>query len=132
MSDLPTIAELALLRALWEKAPLSAREIHDLTKKETSWSYSSTRKTLERMTEKQFVSIKIIHGVRVFTPTHARLSIAARLIDRFSRTLLGAQKPVVAAAFAGGALVRKDEAEELQMLLDRLAVENAGKATDDR
>jgi BlaI family penicillinase repressor len=51
----PSISELSLLKALWRQQPLSAREIHDAVEAELGWSYSSTRKTLERMLDKGMV-----------------------------------------------------------------------------
>ena len=45
----PSMSELSLLKALWRQQPLSAREIHDQVVEEMGWSYSSTRKTLERI-----------------------------------------------------------------------------------
>jgi len=62
--SVPSLTELILLKALWRKQPLSARENHDSAEHELGWSYSSTRKTLERMLEKGMVSQQVHHGVQ--------------------------------------------------------------------
>ena len=62
----PSISELSLLKALWRQQPLSAREIHDAVEAELGWSYSSTRKTLERMLDKGMVRQALRHGVQVY------------------------------------------------------------------
>ena len=49
---IPSITELTVLKALWKQQPLSAREIHQHIEDELGWSFSSTRKTLERMLDK--------------------------------------------------------------------------------
>jgi BlaI family penicillinase repressor len=62
---IPSVTELSLLKCLWKQQPLSARELHDLVAEELQWSYSSTRKTLERMVEKQMVNLRVMHGINV-------------------------------------------------------------------
>jgi len=38
--SIPSVTELALLKALWKQQPLSAREIHDAVADELAWSFS--------------------------------------------------------------------------------------------
>jgi len=63
---IPSTPELCVLKALWRQAPLSAREIHEAVEEELAWSFSSTRKTVERMMEKQMVAQHVRHGVQVY------------------------------------------------------------------
>ena len=53
--SVPSMSELSPLKALWKEQPLSAREIHERVAPDPGWSFSSTRKTLERMLEKSMV-----------------------------------------------------------------------------
>ena len=53
----PSPTELAILKILWAQEPLSAREVHSEIEKKLDWSNSSTRKTLERMSNKNFLKI---------------------------------------------------------------------------
>ena len=82
---IPSVSELTLLKALWKQQPLSAREIHEAAAGELAWSFSSTRKTLDRMLEKQMVGLQTVHGINVYS---ARLKRSARW--RRSRTTLAA------------------------------------------
>ena len=75
MSLIPSVTELTLLKVLWKQQPLSAREIHDAAAGELGWSFSSTRKTLDRMLDKQMVALQVVHGVNVYS---------ARLEKRFA------------------------------------------------
>ena len=63
---IPSITELTILKSLWKQHPLSARELHDQVEAELDWSYSSTRKTLERMLDKGYVRQHLLHGVQVY------------------------------------------------------------------
>lgn len=119
--DRPTSSELTLLRALWTASPLSAREIHDRTKSATNWSYSSTRKTLDRMTAKRLVAERSAHGLKIYVPLASRLSTVAAMIADFGREMLDAPEPLDAAAFASSRLIEPDEVDDLQALLDDLS-----------
>ena len=83
---IPSISELALLKSLWRQQPLSAREIHDQVADELGWSFSSTRKTLERMLDKVDTLAAFAHdfGKRVMeldTPLPVTMFTGSKLVD---------------------------------------------------
>ena len=121
----PTDTELTLLRPLWQSRRLSAREIHDATEASTGWSFSSTRKTLDRMVDKGLIAIEMVHGVKTFIPTTPKLSVLASLIGDFSKNILGSDQPLPAAAFVGSSLISDDEIDELEDLLKDLNEKDA-------
>ena len=121
----PTDTELTLLRPLWQSRRLSAREIHDTTEASTGWSFSSTRKTLDRMVDKGLIAIEMVHGVKTFIPTTPKLSVLASLIGDFSKNILGSDQPLPAAAFVGSSLISEDEIDELEDLLKDLNEKDA-------
>ena len=121
----PTDTELTLLRPLWQSRRLSAREIHDATEASTGWSFSSTRKTLDRMVDKELIAIEMVHGVKTFIPTTPKLSVLASLIGDFSKNILGSDQPLPAAAFVGSSLISEDEIDELEDLLKDLNEKDA-------
>ena len=123
----PSDTELCLLRALWASNPLSGREIHDATQAETGWSYSSTRKTLDRMVEKGLISIELAHGLKTFIPAQSKLRTLAGLIRDFSRNILDADTPLPAAAFVGSKLIDQEEISELEQLLAEFDQSTEGK-----
>ena len=126
MANSPTPAELTLLRALWVQGELSAREIHDETVAETGWSYSSTRKTLDRMEAKKFLQVKSVHRMKVFVPARSKLATLADLINHFASDFLDTKNTMSAAAFAGSDLIDPDEIDDLQALLDALSADAEG------
>ena len=62
----PSVTELTLLKALWKGQPLSARALHASVEAELGWSFSSTRKTVERMLEKGMLVQRSEQGVQVY------------------------------------------------------------------
>jgi predicted transcriptional regulator len=119
----PSDYELKLLRHLWRARRLSARELHDASAGETQWSYSATRKTLERMVEKGLVRVEAVRGLNTYVAVQSKLETVATLANAFARDVLDLDAPLPAAAFAGSALIAPDEIEELENLLERLAQE---------
>lgn len=124
----PNDSELKLLRILWQAPRLSARELHDGAAPVTQWSYSTTRKVLDRMEEKGLVTVKIVHGLKTYAAAQPKLKTLALLIKDFSHNVLDASAPLPVAAFAHSKLISADEIAKLERLikeLDRDGGENA-------
>ena len=120
----PSDYELKLLRHLWKRGRLSAREIQDLSEADTQWSFSTTRKTLERMVEKGVVGIELVHGMKTFVATQGKLETLAALASDFARNVLDSSEPIPVATFTHSRLVSPDEVAELESLLEKLAEES--------
>jgi len=114
---IPSAGELSLLKALWKQQPLSAREIHEQAADEVAWSFSSTRKTLERMRDKQMVSQQTLHGVQVYSPLLDKVATLAAFAHDFSRRVMEMDGPLPVTMFTGSKLVDRQELEELEQLL---------------
>lgn len=113
----PTESELKLLRGLWSYGQQSARELHEATAAQTGWSYSTTRKLLDRMDEKSLVQIERVHGIKTYIATEPRLTTLAGLIQRFAKNILATDGPIQAATFVQSPMIDEADLEELQRLL---------------
>jgi predicted transcriptional regulator len=114
----PSISELSLLKALWRQQPLSAREVHDAVEAELGWSYSSTRKTLERMLEKGMVRQQMRHGVQVYEALSAKVDTLAAFAHDFGKRVMEIDTPLPVNMFTGSKLVDEDELVRLEQLLN--------------
>lgn len=123
----PSDYELKLLRHLWREGRLSARELHDASQAETNWSYSATRKTLERMVEKGLVSLEAVHGLNTYMAAQSKVETLAVLASAFARDVLDLDAPLPAAAFTGSRLVSPSEIAELETLLQDLSAKAKGE-----
>jgi predicted transcriptional regulator len=118
-TPVPSVSELTLLKALWKQQPLSAREIHDAAAGELAWSFSSTRKTLDRMLEKHMVSLQIVHGINVYSAQLDKVGTLAAFAHDFGRRVMEMDAPLPVTMFTGSKLVDQQELAQLeQMLLD--------------
>lgn len=115
----PSASELVILKALWKLAPQSAREIHNAVEEKLEWSYSSTRKTLERMNEKHLLSVSEVHGIRVFHPAVNKVKTLARYIKDFTQSVLEVDGQISVSMFADSKLLNEDELVQLEKTLQQ-------------
>ena len=119
MASLPTPsnAELEMLKCLWRHSACSARELHNSVVPTLDWSYSSTRKTLERMVDKGLVAEDSVHGLNVYRAKVGKVATLAALSADFARRVLEIDGPMPVQAFADSRLLDEDEIEQLEALL---------------
>ncbi len=115
--SIPSISELSLLKALWRQHPLSAREIHEQVAEELGWSYSSTRKTLERMLEKGMVAQQVRHGVQVYEAVLEKVGTLAAFAHDFGKRVMEIDTPLPVNMFTGSKLVDERELARLEQML---------------
>jgi BlaI family transcriptional regulator, penicillinase repressor len=124
---IPSTPELCVLKALWRQAPLSAREIHEAVEEELSWSFSSTRKTVERMMEKQMVAQHVRHGVQVYEALLDKVETLAAYARDFGTRIMELDSPLPVNMFAGSKLVDASELAQLEQMLSDWPDEDAPK-----
>jgi BlaI family penicillinase repressor len=124
---IPSVSELTLLKALWKQQPLSAREIHDAASGELAWSFSSTRKTLDRMLEKQMVGLHIVHGINVYSARLEKVGTLAAFAHDFGRRVMELDAPLPVTMFTGSKLVDRQELAQLEQMLNAWPDDEAGK-----
>ena len=121
MKNIPNPPELILLKALWAQGALSVRSLHETCSCKLAWSFSSTRKTLERMADKGFVEIsKPVGKASAPTKVNARVSkttTLAHMAREFFGRVLEVDGPLPASAFTGSTLLSDEELDELEGLL---------------
>ena len=124
--SVPSMSELSLLKSLWKEQPLSAREIHERVGPELGWSFSSTRKTLERMLEKSMVSQHTRHGVQVYEAQLEKVGTLAAFAHDFGRRVMEMEGPLPANMFTGSKLIDQQELEQLEQMLQDWPAEKGG------
>ncbi|NRA29792.1 MAG: BlaI/MecI/CopY family transcriptional regulator [Parvularculaceae bacterium] len=120
----PSDTELILLKVLWRDGRLSARELHEAAAAQTRWSFSATRKTLERMEAKELILVEKVHGIKTYRSGCGKIEVMARLIKNFATNVLGSDQPLPSAAFVNSNVIEPDEIDELEAMLEQLAEED--------
>jgi len=114
---LPTPSELAILKHLWLSGTQSIREIHDGIANELQWSYSSTRKTVERMIGKGMIGVGTFHGLKVYRATAKKIPTLAKIIRNFAAEILGLEGPLPVSNLVKSQLLTAEELAELDDFL---------------
>jgi len=113
----PTKPELAVLKLLWRKKSLSAREITDEVAPDFNWTYSTMRTVIERMCEKGLLRKKSVDGINVYAAAIGKVSLLSRMIRDFSDRVLELDAAPSAVMFADSKLLTGDEIKELEKIL---------------
>ncbi|MEM5551960.1 BlaI/MecI/CopY family transcriptional regulator [Pseudoalteromonas neustonica] len=84
------------------------------------WSYSSTRKTLERMGEKKFIYSEAQGNKRIYFAKLDKMTTLARITKDFATRVLELDGPLPIAMFADSKLISNTEIDDLEKLLNDL------------
>lgn len=119
MPNIPNPPELILLKVLWAYGALPVRTLHENCAQDLNWSFSSTRKTMERMQDKGFVVLKKPKsgGVAVYVPRVSKTATLAHIGRDFMRRVLEIEGPLPTDTFADSKILTDDELRELEGLL---------------
>ncbi len=97
---------------------MMVRPLHDLCAADLNWSFSSTRKTLQRMTGKGFVTLrKPKSGPASYAAGVSKTTVLANMTRDFMDRVLEIDGPMPAALFANSKILSDEDLDELAGLL---------------
>jgi BlaI family transcriptional regulator, penicillinase repressor len=128
-----TEAELALLRALWERGPATIRQLVEAVYGEVGTSsYATVQKLLDRLESKGFVIRDRGGSTHVFSATVEREELIGRRLRAVADTLCdGSLAPLLSHLVREEALSNA-ERKELRDLIERLDASQSGRSTSKR
>jgi predicted transcriptional regulator len=116
----PTVAELEILRVLWEGGPRSVREIQRVLNEVKPTGYTTVLKLLQIMTEKGLVNRDESQRPQIYRARYPREYTQRQLLhDLMQRAFGGSVKALVLQALTARRSSRQ-ELEEIERLLDRM------------
>lgn len=116
----PTEAELELLRVLWDKGPLTVRDIHDALSGDKATGYTTTLKILQKMTEKGLVRRDESQRSHVYEPVMKAEQTQRQLVrDLLQKAFGGSPAQLVMQALSEKPATA-EELSEIRRLLDDL------------
>lgn len=120
----PNSTELTILKLLWKKEPRTGSDIHAALQVKLGWSYSSTRKTLERMADKGLIAEARQGNRKIYTAILAKLPTLALLARDFAKQVMELDEPLPVAMFSDSKLISHEEMSELEAVLAELSEPN--------
>ena len=116
-----TPLELHIMQALWERSPVSIREIQERFPEKDRPAYTTIQTTVYRLEAKKAVRrVRKIGNAHIFEATVSRRSTERRLLDELLRLFGGRSQPVMAHLIETGKLTL-DDVHEAEKALRRLS-----------
>lgn len=122
--------DFAVLKVLWKRGAVSAREAHDDLETHFAWAYSTTRTTLERMVKKGLVRKEPFHGLLIYRAAVSRVSVLAARVREFAESVLELDPAPVVSLFSQGDALDAAEIDELERLLAEPSSDAGDRSTD--
>ena len=115
----PTEAELEMLRVLWERGPLTVREIHEGLE-ENPTGYTTTLKILQKMTDKGLVRRDESNRSHVYQPVAKAGDTQRQLVRDFVHKAFGGSPAQLVMHALSEKKATPAELSEIRRLLDTL------------
>lgn len=124
MSDIPKVGESEwfVLKALWERSPLSGSEIVEEVSRDTDWSQSTILTMVRRLVKKKAIGVKS-EDVMKYYPLVEESELKRIETDQFVKRVYKGSANVLLKNFLETGRLSDKEIEELKKLLDEMKQE---------
>lgn len=115
-----TTAEWRVMECLWEKSPLSGRELTEQMRELCGWSRSTTLTLLSRMEAKGAITASTDAGKKMFSPLVRREDMALRETENFLSRVYQGSLSMLVSSFTRKQSLPEKERDELYAILKEL------------
>ncbi len=122
----PTTAELEVLNILWEKEPLTVKEIHELITESKNVGYTTTLKIMQKMTAKGLLYREANGKSHLYYSTYKQEETRSRLLDRFIDSTFRGSASSLVMQLLGNNKTSKEELNEIKKIIEEM--ENESKS----
>jgi len=116
----PTASELAVLQLLWEREPLSVKEIHEALSDEKDIVYTTVLKTLQVMLERGMVEREQVGRKHIYSAAISQENTQDQLLDTFLKSTFGGSAKSLVMRALGNYSTSKKDIEELKGLIESM------------
>jgi len=114
----PTTAELEILNLLWEKEPLSVKEIHEELIKTKEVGYTTALKIMQNMTSKGLLSRTLNGKSHLYSSAIPKEETRQGLLNRFVDTAFAGSTSSLVMQLLGNKKASKKELEEIKKIIN--------------
>lgn len=120
MSLEPTKAELEILQVLWEKGPLTVREVNNELLKIREVNYTTTLKQMQLMVDKRMLDRDESSMKHIYSAAADEQKIKSGLLDKFVDTTYKGSASKLVMALLGNGNTSAKELEEIKAMIKNL------------
>lgn len=116
----PTEKELEILQVLWEKGPLSVKEVHQILGGDLKNGYTTVLKFLQIMFEKEIVSRQKNGKQHLYQAIATKDNTKQQMIDKIINTVFEGSASQLILSALGNNKSSKEELKEIRRYIDQL------------
>lgn len=116
----PTEKELEILQVLWDKGPVSVREVHTTLGGESANGYTTVLKLLQIMLEKGIVTRQKSGKLHLYHAVQSQENIRQQMVDRMIHTVFQGSAMELVMSALGSRKSSKKELDEIKDYLRKL------------
>ena len=116
----PTAAELEILNILWEKEPLSVKEIHGELLKKKEVGYTTALKIMQNMTGKGLLTRTLNGKSHLYSSILKKEETQRSLLDKFIDTAFAGSASNLMMQLLGNKKTSKAELDEIKKIIDEM------------
>ena len=116
----PTDKELEILQVLWEKGPVSVREVHETLGGASENGYTTILKLLQIMHEKGIVTRQKSGKLHLYSAVHSQENTRQQIVDKMINTVFQGSSMQLVMSALGNRKSSKEELMEIKKYLEKL------------
>lgn len=117
-------SEWVIMDVVWDNFPLSARDIIDILKDQTTWNEKTIHTLISRLEKKKVIIADKSTGVKIFSPLLTREQCIKEKTNSLIKNVFGGSKKMLITNFLSECKWTPDEIEELKQLVSKLEKEH--------
>jgi predicted transcriptional regulator len=119
----PTAAELEILSILWERQPLTVKDIHDELSQTKEVGYTTTLKIMQNMTVKGLLRREPNGKNHLYYSVHRKEDTRGTLLDRFLDSAFAGSASGLVMQLLGNRKTSKKELEQIKQIIEQMEKE---------
>ncbi len=126
MQGKPSESELEIMQVLWEKGPLTVREINDFLNLERRVGYTTTLKIMQIMTDKGILTRDTSQRSHVYTPALNPEEVQSTILDHVIKTVFRGNTSNMVLKALGNHSASSEEMDEIKALIEKIENQQHG------
>ena len=123
-NNTPTAAELEILTLLWEKEPLTVKEIHSILVANKEVGYTTTLKTMQNMHGKGLLKREPNGKNHLYFSTIPKEATRGKLLERFLDTTFSGSASSLVMQLLGNKKTSREELNEIKSIIEEMQNED--------
>lgn len=120
----PTEKELAILQIIWDKGPVSVKDVHDSLGGESENGYTTILKLMQIMHEKGILTRQKLGKLHLYKTVQSPENTRQQLVDKMINTVFKGSAMHLVMSALGNKKSSTEELDEIRKYLDKLEEDN--------